>query len=60
LKAIASLSALFNFDRLYIGGGNARRITVDLPPHVMVISNEEGLLGGVALWNGKENHYAVR
>jgi len=60
LKAIASLSALFNFDRLYIGGGNAQRITVDLPPHVMVVSNEEGLLGGVALWNGKENHYAVR
>jgi hypothetical protein len=27
---------------------------------VMVVSNEEGLLGGVALWNGKENHYAVR
>ena len=60
LKAIASLSALFNFDRLYIGGGNAQKIDVDLPPHVMVVSNEEGLLGGVALWNGKENHYAVR
>ncbi len=60
VKAIASLSALFNFDRLYIGGGNAQKIDVDLPPHVMVVSNEEGLLGGVALWNGKENHYAVR
>jgi polyphosphate glucokinase len=60
LKAIASLSALFNFDRLYIGGGNAQRIEVDLPPHVMVVSNEEGLLGGLALWNGKENHYGVR
>ena len=59
LKAIASLSALFNFDRLYIGGGNAQRIEVDLPPHVMVVSNEEGLLGGLALWKGKENHYGV-
>jgi polyphosphate glucokinase len=59
-KAIASLAELFNYDRLYIGGGNAQKISVDLPPHVMVVSNEEGLLGGVALWNGKENHYAVR
>ncbi len=58
-KAIASLSALFNFDRLYIGGGNAQKIAVDLPPHVMVVSNEEGLLGGVALWHGRENHYGV-
>lgn len=59
-KAMASLAELFNYDRLYIGGGNAQKISVDLPPHVMVVSNEEGLLGGVALWNGKENHYAVR
>lgn len=60
LKAVASLSALFNFDRLYIGGGNAQKIQVDLPPRVMVVSNEEGLLGGLALWKGKENSYGVR
>jgi len=59
-KAIASLDALFNFDRLYIGGGNARKITAALPPGVKVVSNIEGLLGGIALWNGKENSYGVR
>lgn len=59
-KAIASLDALFNYDRLYIGGGNARKITVPLPPQVKVVSNIEGLLGGIALWNGKENSYGVR
>ena len=59
-KAIASLDALFNYDRLYIGGGNARKVKVPLPPRVKVVSNIEGLLGGIALWNGKENSYGVR
>jgi polyphosphate glucokinase len=58
-KAVASLAALFHFDRLYIGGGNAQKISV-VPPRVMIVSNEEGLLGGLALWKGKENRYGVR
>jgi polyphosphate glucokinase len=59
-KAIESLSALFNYDRLYIGGGNAQKINFELPPRVQVVSNVEGLLGGVVLWRGKENSYGVR
>lgn len=59
-KAIATLDALFNYDRLYIGGGNAARIRIDLPEKVRIVSNVEGLLGGVALWNGRENSYGVR
>jgi polyphosphate glucokinase len=59
-KALDSLAALFSYDRLYIGGGNAQKITLELPPRVKVISNVEGLLGGIALWHGKENSYGVR
>ena len=59
-KAIASLSELFNYDRLYIGGGNAGKVNFELPPRVKTVSNLEGLLGGIALWNGKENCYGVR
>jgi polyphosphate glucokinase len=50
-EAIAQTAATFNWDRLYIGGGNAKKISFDLPPNVKVVSNEDGLLGGVALWN---------
>ena len=50
LKAIASLQLLFNYDHLYIGGGNAKKITVPLPPNVTVVSNDRGLLGGIKLW----------
>jgi polyphosphate glucokinase len=49
-KAIASLEHLFNYDRLYIGGGEARQVTLDLPANVTIVENIMGLLGGIALW----------
>lgn len=55
-KAIASLDALFNFDRLYIGGGNAKKVTLDLPPKVKLVSNLAGLTGGIALWRSEREH----
>jgi hypothetical protein len=60
IKAIVPNLELGNFDRLYIGGGNAKKITGDLPPRVRVIPNVAGLLGGIKLWSGKENSYGVR
>lgn len=49
-KAIAAIQHLFNYDFLYIGGGEAKRVTLDLPSNVKIISNMSGLLGGIALW----------
>ncbi|HEY9836921.1 MAG TPA: ROK family protein [Vampirovibrionales bacterium] len=49
-KAIANLEHLFNYDRLYIGGGEAKKITFDLPDKVTIVPNISGLLGGIALW----------
>ncbi len=49
-KAIDQTRALFNWDHLYIGGGNAEKIDFELPAHISIVSNEDGLLGGVALW----------
>jgi polyphosphate glucokinase len=49
-KAISQLESLFNYDQLYIGGGNAMKIDFGLPKHVTRVPNEDGLLGGVALW----------
>ena len=50
VRAIQTLDRTFNYDRLYIGGGNATRITVKLPSNVKIVSNVAGLLGGLALW----------
>ena len=49
-KAIASLEHLFNYDCLYIGGGEAKKVTLQLPANVKIVSNVSGLLGGIALW----------
>lgn len=49
-KAIESLQNLFNYDYLYIGGGEATRININLPSNAKIIPNIFGLLGGIALW----------
>ncbi len=49
-KAIGNMRRLTNFDRLFIGGGNAKKIDFALAPDITVISNEAGMEGGVALW----------
>jgi polyphosphate glucokinase len=48
--AIAQTAHTFNWDHLYIGGGNTEHIKFDLPKNVHIVSNEDGLLGGVAIW----------
>lgn len=50
LRAIEELRKLFNYDLLHLGGGNAKKIDVELPKHATVGSNFAGLLGGIALW----------
>ena len=49
-KAIELLDRVINFDHLYIGGGNAKKVTMALPSHATIVSNAAGLLGGIALW----------
>ena len=49
-EAIDQLYKLFYYDRLYIGGGNSVKITTKLPKNVTIISNEDGILGGIKLW----------
>jgi polyphosphate glucokinase len=48
--AIGDIEKLFNYDKLYLGGGNTKKINFELPPNVKIVSNESGLLGGVVLW----------
>lgn len=50
-EMIALLSAIFNYDRLYIGGGNAQHIKIDLPDNVTLFDNVDGMTGGIRLWD---------
>ena len=49
-RAIRSIRSLTNFDHLYIGGGNAKKIDFELDPDVTIVPNTAGIAGGVALW----------
>ncbi len=49
-EVIEQTQRLFNWDHLYLGGGNTKKIDIKLPPNVSIVSNEDGILGGVALW----------
>jgi polyphosphate glucokinase len=57
LKAIDVVAALLNYDVLYLGGGNAADIVVDLPENVRVASSDAGITGGIRLWD--ENVWQV-
>ena len=49
-EAIMETEKLFNWDHLFLGGGNTKKIDFELPPNVTVVPNESGILGGVYLW----------
>jgi polyphosphate glucokinase len=49
-KALAIIERLVVPDAILVGGGNAKHVTIDLPPNVRLISNDAGLLGGIRLW----------
>jgi len=49
-EVIAQTAATFNWDHLYLGGGNTKKIDFKLPKNVTIVSNADGILGGVALW----------
>jgi polyphosphate glucokinase len=58
-KVIAILREVVRFDHLYIGGGNAKDITVPLPPDVTIVSNTDGLTGGIRLWRKDPTAYSA-
>jgi len=50
-KAIAYFDAMIIFDHLYVGGGNARLLSQDdVGPKGTLVSNENGILGGIRIW----------
>ena len=51
LKAIALLARVYNYDRLYLGGGEVSHIAIELPENVTVVPNVLGLIGGIKLWD---------
>lgn len=58
LKYIIEIyKTVFNYDRLYIGGGNSNEINFDLEQNIELVSNKDGIKGGAKLWLAKEKYH---
>ncbi|MFO0549608.1 MAG: ROK family protein [Polyangiaceae bacterium] len=56
---IAQLAPIFNYRKLYLGGGNASRLAADeLPANVVIVDNKAGMLGGLRLWDESSSRVA--
>ncbi|MCY4533953.1 MAG: ROK family protein [Bryobacterales bacterium] len=54
-EAVGQLEATFNYQRLFIGGGNSGKAArASLPDNVGIVSNIAGLLGCIHLWESVE------
>ena len=50
-KAFANFHELVNYDRLYVGGGNASKLDGHVDSSVTIVGNIAGILGGIKLWD---------
>ena len=53
-KVINILKTTFNYDRLYISGGNAKNIDFQLDENIVIVNNREGIKGGAMLWKNEQ------
>lgn len=56
-KVISILKTVFNYDHLYISGGNAKKIDFTLDDNISIATNLDGIRGGSKLW--EKDHYNV-
>ena len=49
-KVFEVLKTVFNYDTLYIGGGNADKLNFKLDDNMKIVTNEDGIKGGSRLW----------
>ena len=56
-RIIQIYKTVFNYDELYLGGGNAKQIDFDLDHNIHIVSNRDGIKGGAKLWAAKEKYH---
>lgn len=49
-RVLQILKTVFNYDHLYIGGGNSSKLSFPLEKNMTIVSNRDGIKGGVRLW----------
>ena len=56
-KVLNVLKVVFNYDRLYIGGGNAGKLTIPLDDNIHIFTNQDAIKGGARLWDLEDKYH---
>jgi polyphosphate glucokinase len=48
---VDGLRPVFQWDRLFVGGGNAKKLSESLGDDVTIVANLAGILGAVRVWD---------
>lgn len=56
-RVLEILKTVFNYDRLYLGGGGATHLTIPLDANIHRFTNQDGIKGGVRLWELEEKYH---
>lgn len=59
-KVFQILKTVFNYDTLYIGGGNSDELTFKLDKNMKIVTNADGIKGGARLWLNEEESKTKR
>ena len=49
-KVLKVIKIVVNYDRLFISGGNAKKLDFPLDENITIVSNKDGIKGGARLW----------
>ncbi len=49
-ETLANFAVLVNYDRCYVGGGNAKHAVGHVDESIEIVDNVAGILGGIKLW----------
>ena len=58
-KILDIQKTVFNYDVMYIGGGNSDKITFKLDNNMTVVSNHQGIRGGLGVWRIDEDDLCI-
>jgi len=59
-KVFQILKTVFNYDTLYIGGGNSDELTFKLDKNMKIVTNADGIKGGARLWLNEDESKTKR
>lgn len=55
-EVLKTFKTVINYDRLYLSGGNAKKISFKLDDNIKIVSNKDGIKGGAFLWDASDDY----